>query len=319
MSEFQLIEQIRAITSGSQEGVQLGIGDDAALLDVPAGLELVTSMDTLNEGIHFATATSARDIGHKSLAVNLSDLAAMGARPAWCLLSLSLPSADPDWVASFVAGFGALAREHGVALVGGDTCGGPLSITVTVMGLIEPGHAMKRRGAAPDDLVWVSGIPGMAALALRMRLSGQPVPDYLARSLDCPKPALFLGQELAGLASACIDVSDGLLADLGHICQASNCGAELSLDKLPSSRGFDDLEAGTRWRLQLSGGDDYGLCFTSPAREHDQIMEAAERAATPVTVIGVIREQKGIRCTTPDGGEYTPTSVGFRHFGEGLE
>jgi thiamine-monophosphate kinase len=299
--------------------VRLGIGDDAALLSVPPGQELVASMDTLNEGVHFAAGADAGDIGYKALAVNLSDLAAMGARPCWCLLSLSIPNEEMAWVKAFATGFTDLANQHGVALVGGDTCRGPLSITVTALGVVDQGCAIKRSGAAPGDLVWVSGTPGEAAYALRLRLSGQPVPESLAWALDRPQPRLALGQALAERVSACIDVSDGLLADLGHVLDASHCGAELNLEKLPVSPGLEMLPAEMRWNLQLSGGDDYELCFTSPVTMQAGIRAAAHRTGTPVSVIGVIQEQDGVRCTTPDGQEFAPASVGFRHFGENNE
>src|SRR5210317_2237408 len=254
MKEFQLIRQIQRETavsssSSSWEGVKLGIGDDAAVLELPAGQHLVAATDTLNAGTHFPDDTAPYDIAYKCLAVNLSDLAAMGATPRWALLSLSLPGADSTWVQSFIAGFKSLATDHGVALVGGDTTSGPLSVSLTALGLIKPGAQLMRSGARPGDLLVVSGSIGGAARVLDLLQGGEPVSDR--RLLDRPQPRVRLGQALVGFASACIDISDGLLADLGHVLRASGCGALIHLQKLPHDELLAGLEDRQRWDYQL--------------------------------------------------------------------
>ena len=247
MAEFDLIERIR-VRAMAREGVLLGIGDDAAVLHVPAGHELVVTADTLNAGVHFPLDAAPADIGWKALAVNLSDLASMGARPAWCTLSLSLPADDPAWLDGFLDGFLELADAHAVALVGGDTTRGPLSIAVTAMGWVEAGAALRRDGARIGDEVWVTGTLGDAAAALvlgghvPLPLDGAAMPvveagnaAVLRARLARPTPRVVVGRALAGLAHACVDVSDGLLADLGHICRRSGVGAVIELARLPAS------------------------------------------------------------------------------------
>ena len=319
MKEFQLIRQIQRQTSVSSSqdidhGVLLGIGDDAAVLEVPAGRHLVAATDTLNAGIHFPVDTSAYDIGFKCLAVNLSDLAAMGAIPHWALLSLPLPQVDPGWIRSFTAGFMALAEVYGVSLVGGDTTRGPLSISLTALGSVAPGRQLVRGGAKPGDLVVVSGTIGGAAYTLELLEAGN---DEIERHLlDRPQPRVELGQALVGYASACIDVSDGLLADLGHVLTASGCGARLELDKLPFSDVLAELEFGLRWKHQLSGGDDYELLFTLPRSFQAQIPSWSQQLNTRLSIIGQIEEAEGIRCIGPDGAVFSPQNSGFEHFGQ---
>ena len=317
MKEFQLIRQIQRDTSvssspGSDSGVRLGIGDDAAVLEVPAGQHLVAATDTLNVGTHFPVDTSAFDIGYKCLAVNLSDLAAMGAVPRWALLSLSLPEADPVWMQSFTAGFKSLAQLYGVALVGGDTTSGPLSVSLTALGHIEPGRSLKRSGAKPGDLLVVSGTLGGAAHALEMLQAGNAISEQ--HLLDRPQPRVELGQALVGFASACIDVSDGLLADLGHVLKASGCGATIELEKLPQTDALAELADELKWNYQLSGGDDYELLFTLP-RVHQPLLTGwSQQLGIGLSVIGEIEEGEGCRCISPDGAIYNPKSAGFEHF-----
>lgn len=234
MAEFDLIARIRQRVV-LRDDVVLGIGDDGALLAPPPGQLLAVTMDTLNAGVHFPPETAPADIGWKALAVNLSDLAAMGAEPAWCTLSLTLPRADTAFVDGFCDGFLALAAQHGVALVGGDTTRGPLSVSITAHGFVPAGAALRRDGARIGDEVWVSGSLGDAAGALRQWQAGAPMAPALRDRLDRPTPRVALGQALRGLASACIDISDGLLADLTHICRASGVGAEVDIDALPAS------------------------------------------------------------------------------------
>jgi thiamine-monophosphate kinase len=314
MAEFDLIARIQA-RAATRGDVVLGIGDDAALVRVPADRLLVVATDTLNAGIHFPEDTLPDAIGWKALAVNLSDLAAMGATPAWCTLSLSLPEGDALWVERFLDGFLALAAQHDVALVGGDTTRGPLSVCVTVHGLVEDGRALRRVGARAGDALWVSGTLGDAAAALsQWRAGGAAEPSLRAR-LDRPTPRLALGAALAGLASACIDVSDGLLADLGHLCIASSVGAEVELDALPASPALAALFTDeTRHVLQAGGGDDYELCFTAAPEQADAVRAAAQAVGTPVTRIGRVVEGRGVRALLADGGAWFPPQHGYEHF-----
>ncbi|MGO3128427.1 MAG: thiamine-phosphate kinase [Luteimonas sp.] len=314
--EFDLIDRIRARVV-ARDDVVLGIGDDAALLQPPAGMQLVVAMDTLNAGIHFPHDTAPADIGWKALAVNLSDLAAMGATPAWCTLSLSLPEPDATWVDAFLDGFDALARQHAVALVGGDTTRGPLSVCVTVFGVVSPGRALRRDAARVGDDIWVSGTPGDAAAALAQWSAGGARDPALRARLDRPTPRVALGVRLSGLVHAAIDISDGLLADLAHVCRASDVRAEIDVDALPVSDALSAaaLEPDTRRALQASGGDDYELCFTAPVGARDAIVTAALESGLPVTRIGRIAHGQGVVATTADGAPWAPARAGWDHFG----
>ena len=328
MAEFSLIDLVRARAAAHGRGdVLLGIGDDAALLQPPAGTALAVAMDTLNDGVHFPAGTAPGDVGWKALAVNLSDLAAMGAAPAWCTLSLSLPAADPAWVEGFLDGFLALAGEHGVALVGGDTTRGPLSVSVTVHGFVEPGRALRRDGARVGDAVWASGGLGGAAGALAQWRRGvaagaDPAPGArtwgdprLRLRLERPQPRVALGRALAGIATACIDVSDGVLADLAHVCEASGVGARLEVDALPGREALAGHFEGALVReLQATGGDDYELCFTAPAGAEAAVRAAAAAAGTGVTRIGTIVEGRGVQAIDALGGEWHPARRGHEHF-----
>lgn len=316
MSEFDLISRIRD-RAPTRADVLLGIGDDAALLRVPAGQVLVVSCDTLNAGVHFPRDAAPADIGHKALAVNLSDLAAMAAQPAWCTLALSLPEADADWLDGFLDGFVALATAHGVALVGGDTTHGPLSISVTVHGLVPEMLALRRRGAQGGDEVWLTGSVGDAAAALALRASGSPVDPRLSARLHRPTPRVAAGLVLRGLAHAGIDVSDGLLADLGHVLTASGVGAQLELARLPTSAALAAaMRERERWPLQLAGGDDYELCFTAAPEQHAAIVAALAAIDTPAQVIGAITAAPGLHVIAADGSAYTTTRSGYQHFTE---
>ena len=314
MAEFDLIAAIQA-RAASRDDVILGIGDDAALLQPPPGMQLVVAMDTLNAGVHFPDGTAPADIGWKALAVNLSDLAAMGALPAWCTLSLCLPQADAAFVDGFLDGFDALARTHGVALVGGDTTRGPLSISLAVHGFVEPGQALRRDGARPGDDIWVSGPLGDAAAALAQWQAGVAIDPALRTRLERPAPCIGLGRRLRGIASACIDVSDGLLADLSHVCAASGVGARVDLGRLPASRAlraaFDDDVVRA---LQATGGDDYALCFTAPPQARDTLAPLRTDGDAPVR-IGRIVEGRGVVAVRADGSPWVPPRAGYRHFG----
>ena len=313
LAEFDLIERIRRRVA-SRGDVVLGIGDDAALLQVPAGMQLVVAMDTLNSGVHFPPETAPADIGWKALAVNLSDLAAMGALPAWCTLSLSLPDADPGFVDGFLDGFLALAAEHDVALIGGDTTRGPLSVCVAMHGFMEPGMALRRDGARIGDELWISGTAGDAAGALAQWQAGDAIDPALRARLDRPTPRLSLGRALRGIATSCIDVSDGLLADLDHVCKASAVGAQVHVDALPASPALrTHFDADACRLLQATGGDDYELCFTAPAACHATVLETAA-AHGPVTCIGRILDGAGVSAVDAHGLAWRPRVAGYRHF-----
>ena len=312
--EFDLIARIRA-RAGTRGDVVLGIGDDAALLQVPADRQLAVSMDTLNAGVHFPEDTAPAAIGWKALAVNLSDLAAMGAQPAWCTLSLSLPQADPAWIDGFLDGFLSLAERHGVALVGGDTTRGALSVGVAVHGLVAPGRALRRDGARVGDEIWVTGSLGDAAAALAAQLAGAALDRGLRERLDRPTPRVEAGLALSDIAGACIDVSDGLLADLGHVCAGSGVGAGVEIAALPSSDALRTTFEAERCRLlQAGGGDDYELCFTAPASAHEAVRKVASAAATAVSCIGRIEEGAGVTARLADGGAWLAAPSGWRHF-----
>lgn len=317
MKEFELIHQIQhavAQASESTMGVELGIGDDAAVLKIPEGHHLVAATDTLNAGTHFPLDTSPADIAYKCLAVNLSDLAAMGADPRWALLSLSVPEADPKWVQSFIHGFQSLAQEHAVTLVGGDTTSGPLSVCLTALGVIEQGGQLQRDGAQSGDLLVVSGAIGGAARVLRLLRDGRAATQR--QLLDRPQPRVKLGRALVGYANACIDISDGLLADLGHITQASGCGARIELTRLPYAGLLADLDDESRWNCQLSGGDDYELLFTLPRCHEDKLAEWQEQLEIDLTVIGEITEGTSVCCITSEGEKFETSNAGFEHFGQ---
>ncbi|MBF0254871.1 MAG: thiamine-phosphate kinase [Gammaproteobacteria bacterium] len=310
-SEFDLIARYFSHLGASRSDVLLGVGDDCALLRPPPGMDLALSTDTLVAGCHFFADVDPEALGHKCLAVNLSDLAAMGATPAWASLALSLPAVDHAWLQGFAAGFGRLAEQAGIALVGGDTTRGPLSISIQVQGLLPAGQGLRRSGAQAEDLICVSGRLGDAALALHQLQQGlEPEPALRAR-LERPSPRLQLGQRLLGLAHACIDISDGLLADLGHICRASGLAAELQLEALPCA---PELLASGDWSLPLSGGDDYELCFTLPAEQAAQLPQLAAELGLPLSPIGRILAGEGVACRLADGRLYQPKQRGFDHF-----
>lgn len=318
--EFDLIETIRVRTQGARPDVVLGMGDDAALLDVPTGQRLVACTDSMVEGVHFLPGTAPEDLGWKSLAVNLSDLAAMGAEPAWALLALTLPTADARFVERFADGFAELAHAHGVALVGGDTTQGPLSVTVTALGTLPIGESLPRSGACADDAIFVTGTLGDAAGALRMmrgpdRHASSGVPPAMAMRMHRPVPRVAAGLALRGLANACIDVSDGLLADLGHVCATSGVGAELDMATLPLSAAlraaFD--EAACR-EFALSGGDDYELCFTAPAQQQTEIETRLAGAGCHATRIGRIVAGTGVRVLDANGNAIATPRAGWEHF-----
>lgn len=319
MTELDLIRTYFAALGAARADVELGVGDDCALLRVPPGQVLAVSIDTLVCGTHFLPDCDPEALGHKSLAVGLSDLAAMGAEPAWATLALTLPpelvAQSPGWIAAFARGLGALAQHHGVRLVGGDTTRGPLSVTLQVHGLVPQGAAIRRAGARPGDLIYVSGTLGDAGLALRQILAGVPVESGLRERLDRPTPRVALGMALRGIATAMIDLSDGLAADLGHILDASGVGAELRLPTLHLSPSVcAAVAADGDWSLPLASGDDYELCFCIPPERVDAIAGLAARAGCTLTQIGRIREGRGLTCLGPEGRPIRLPRAGFDHF-----
>lgn len=316
--EFGLIERFFKGFSTPGADVRLGIGDDGAVLEPGPGVDLVATVDTLIAGLHFPAAATAAAIAQRSLRVNLSDLAAMGATPRWFLLALSLPEADESWLASFSAGLAATAACYGCALVGGDTTRGPLTLSITALGTVPAGTALTRGGANAGDLVLVTGtLAGSAAALAEMRRSGATTAETAALDADYwrPEPRLAEGQALRGLASAAIDVSDGLLADLGHVAQASGVGAELSLEALPLSTaavaGFG-VEQTRNWAL--SAGDDYQLCFTVPPERLARVDALAEAHRFQFTRIGRLVATPGVRIRDASGRELAVAHRGFRHF-----
>jgi thiamine-monophosphate kinase len=297
LGEFDLIDRYFRDAAARRDDVLLGVGDDGALLRPKAGFDLVMVTDTLVEGTHFKSSASPRSIGHRALAVNLSDLAAMGATPAWGLLALTLPATDEPWIKEFAAGFLELARQHDLALVGGDTTRGPLSVTVQLVGYVPQGRGLRRSGAQVGDVVLMSGTLGDAAAGLH------DSNDYLRQRFDYPTPRIALGESLLDVASAAMDVSDGLLADLAKLTAASGVGATLSIDSLPLSNELVAVKGldGAR-RLALTGGDDYELLFTMPqARWAEWQKGLADQSAAyqpvAITPIGHIEAHDGLRMT----------------------
>ena len=325
LGEFGLIDQIRA-RFPQPVAPELGIGDDAALLSSSTGSQVVVSTDLLAEGVHFDPGFGpARLLGRKSLAVNLSDIASMGAVPRWFFLSLAIPTGFPlETIEGFLDGLAEQAAEHNCILAGGDTCGskGGLTVSVTIMGEQQPELILKRTGAQLDDEVWVSGTLGDSALGLKLLLEGTRLGSehdrLLLRQLD-PTPRCDLGLKLAEsrLVSAMIDISDGLLADLGHIGEQSGCGAEILLGQLPLSPAFQACAVNQPvfpWHLVISGGEDYELCFTAPPCNHGAIQKISKTTGIPLTVVGKVTSSRQVQAILPDGTNFQPSASGYTHF-----
>lgn len=309
----------RSGPAGRQDDVIVGIGDDAAVLRLEPGFDLVVATDTVAEGTHFPAGIPANAIGHRCLAVNLSDLAAMSAEPLWFSLALSLPRAEPDWVGDFAAGLFALADEFGVALVGGDTVRGPLGATVTAHGRVRPGRAVLRSGARPGDGVWVTGHPG-DAVAGRLRLTAAPVEPTMAAGIAAlrqrflyPRPRVREGFALSELATAMLDISDGLDDDLNKLLAASGVGAALDAAALPLSAELRAVCGSEALEHALTGGDDYELCFTVRPADDARLQERAAGWATTTTRIGTIVPGSGTRWQLQGKPLAVPGST-FRHF-----
>ncbi len=318
LSEFDLIKQY---FQRAREGrATLGIGDDCALLTPTPGRQMAISSDMLVEDRHFFAGAEPRKLGHKSLAVNLSDLAAMGARPVAFTLALALPEANRPWLAGFSEGLFALADEFGCELIGGDTTKGPLNICITVFGELTPGQALRRAAAQAGDDIWISGTLGDARLALagyriEYKLDAADL-ALAAQRMHAPSPRVRLGVALAesGLAHAAIDISDGLVGDLGHILAASRVGATLDVDALPAGPVLAAQEQALRRRFTAAGGDDYELCFTAPAASRAAILALAAATATPVTRVGSIDRDSGLRLVDGAGRALDLALAGFDHF-----
>lgn len=319
LNEFSIIERYFTRPSCCG-GVVLGVGDDAALVQVPHGMQLALSVDTLIAGRHFPLDTSAEAIGYKSLAVNLSDMAAMGAKPAWVTLALALPESDELFIEGFAKGFFALANEYDVELIGGDTVRGQLSCTVQIHGLVPANAALLRRGAQPGDFIYVTGTPGDAGAGLKLKqgvaCENNECAVQLIRRLEYPSPRVAEGLSLRGIASAAIDISDGLLADLNHILESSGCAAQLQLDAIPQSDALKQCvtDSNERLHLSLSAGDDYELCFTIPPNKVTELERVAADWECGVTHIGEIVEGEGITLTGAESSGLSDVLSGFDHF-----
>ena len=320
LSEFDLIKHYFQRARPPSGRTVLGIGDDCALLAPGPGKLLAVSSDMLVEGRHFFAGADPFQLGHKALAVNLSDLAAMGATPLGFTLALALPSADPAWLDGFSRGLFALADAHGCELVGGDTTRGPLNICITIFGELAPGQALRRDAARAGDDIWISGTLGDARLALAGLLHEVPLDAadaaLAAPRLHAPAPRVALGRLLAegGLAHAALDISDGLVGDLGHILAASRVGALLDVDALPAGPALARRAQDLRRRFSAAGGDDYELCFTAPAAQRDAIVAAGAQCGTAVTRVGRIEAEAGLRLVDGDGAPLDVTFQGWDHF-----
>ena len=320
MSEFNLIQQYFTRPTPHAD---LGVGDDAALIRVREGYQLAVSTDMLVSGTHFFADAAPYDIGWKALAVNISDMAAMGAQPKWAALALALPKVDDSWLSEFSRGFFACASAFNVDLIGGDTTRGPLNISVTIMGEVPTGKALRRDGAQIGDDIWVSGTLGDAALALahlqgklhsQFKLDGGYI-EYCLNALHHPQPRAALGLALIGLANSAIDVSDGLAADLGHILKASNVGAEILLEKLPCSLFISKhLHEKEIQQCVLAGGDDYELCFTVPQAMRAKIEKISTELHLPIALIGNIHAGAGLVVLDENKQEISLEKTGYDHF-----
>ena len=324
--EFELIERFFRAPDSQPTGVAgvvLGIGDDAALLEVPPGTELVAAVDTLVEGRHFVAGSDSRSIGHRALAVNLSDFAAMGATPAWATLALTLPESDADWLAVFAAGLLGLAREFGVALVGGDTTRGPLTVSVQLLGHVPRGTALRRSGALAGDLIAVTGTLGDAGAGLALvqgnpglakGAAGTAPAAELIRRFEYPTPRVAFGLAARGVASAAMDLSDGLVGDLPKLARASGLAAQVEIERLPLSHALQTLVPAARARdWALAAGDDYELLVAVPQRRHPELAAAAAHLGLPLTQIGRLQPGDGVRFTL-NGEQFSPTRQGYDHF-----
>jgi thiamine-monophosphate kinase len=318
MDEFELIHRYFSRLGTPRADVLLGVGDDAAILRATDD-DLVAAVDTIVSGRHFLEGTDPRSIGHRSLAVNLSDLAAMGACPAWALLSLTLPSAEPDWLEGFALGFGELARTHEVMLVGGDTTAGPLAVSVQIMGHVPHGTALRRDGGCEGDLLAVTGTIGDAGAGLALAMGTLATDDAAAaselrRRFEYPTPRVEFGMAARGLASAAMDLSDGLVGDLPKLAAASGLGAHVDVDRLPLSRALCSVAGAPRARdYALGGGDDYELLLAVPPARFDALASRAAALNLTLTTIGELRRGNTVQWVL-ESRSYLPAVQGYSHF-----
>jgi len=321
LTEFQSIRDYFSKLTLHRPDVPLGIGDDCALLSVPQDRQLALSVDTLVSGVHFPEHTPAEDIGYKSLAVSLSDLAAMGAEPAWVSLALTLPRLDETWLADFCRGFFSLAQRYNVQLVGGDTTTGPTVITTQIHGYVARDQALRRNGAKPGDLIYVTGNVGEAGLGLLLVQQKLELPtpftelgNHLIQRLNRPTPRVEIGLALLGVATAAIDISDGVAADLNHLLTASSMGARIDAQTLPVAECFSAIgnQVGG-WKQPLTAGDDYELLFTAPQDMQDKVQQIADQHQCKITCIGQIQQAPGLRCYL-NGELLKLDTLGYEHF-----
>ena len=309
MNEFELIQNYFNWHL-SDPTIELGIGDDAAVIDLDSGYQLVTTTDTLSEGVHFFKDTSPEDIAYKSLAVNLSDIAAMGATAKYFTLAITLPKLDETWLEHFSKSLKEASKKYNVSLIGGDTTRGALNITITMMGVVEKSKAIKRSGAMSGDNIYLSGEIGDAALCLKKINEGEKPHKAEMIRLNKPIPRLELGIAIKGIASSCIDISDGLEQDLSHIIKASKVGAMIDVQKLPLSQSVVKyIEDNNDWSVPLCGGDDYELCFTAPKTEEENLKKISKSCGVKITKIGVIDDSKSLKILGFEG-----LIASYKHF-----
>ena len=313
MTEFELIYTLINTQAVERADVLTGIGDDCAILSVPEGYSLAVSMDTLVESVHFPESASAFNIAYKALAVNLSDLASTGATPAWLTLSLTMPQVDEAWIKEFVRGLFELAKQYNVQLIGGDTCSGPLSVSIQAHGFVK--NPLLRSGARDGDLIYVSGTLGDAALGLRSYQGENNIAESCIKKFNQPQPRIELGQCLSQYASSCIDISDGLISDLGHICKQSRCGADVFLNKTPLSDEFVDYYNGEAdYITAITFGDDYELCFTIDENAVEHITQFSVKSGLALTCIGRITASDTVNFLDHNNKIISIANRGFEHF-----
>ncbi len=317
MNESDIIKQYFNLNQNYSNGIELGIGDDAAVLTVPTDQQLVVSTDTLVSNVHFFADQKAEDIAYKALAVNLSDMAAMAARPKWVSLSLTMPSIDHSWLKSFSQSFFSLANQYELSLIGGDLSKGSLSITITIQGLVPKDQYISRSGAKIGDKIFVSGMLGDAGLALGLQESNHKNidSDYLINRLFRPTARVKLGMKLGIIANSMIDVSDGLESDLGHIIHASHVGARVTVDDIPLSRAILNIISHEEaLNYAMSSGDDYELCFTAANNYESEIRQISKEINCPITCVGEITGNNEIEFIRSDGSVYLVEQTGYQHF-----
>jgi len=319
LSEFELIKKYFQNLAHEDPSVKCGIGDDAAIIQIPQDMQVVLSIDTMLEDTHFPAETTPYDIGYKALAVNLSDMAAMGALPKWALLSISLPENDESWLKEFATGFLELARHHSISLIGGDMSRGPLSITVQIQGLVPTNTALMRDGAQKGDHIYVTGTLGDAGVGLDIVSGKLSIRErhkmFFLNRFNRPEISIGAGIRLRNIASSAIDVSDGLIADLGHILESSHVGAEIEMDKIPLSEAMQQcINATTAWNYALTSGDDYRLCFTAPSEMQEKITNLLKDINVSVSCIGKIKGETGLQLKIPEGTSFEPSGKSYEHF-----